>query len=38
MTNIVRDSEVVELNNPPTYRYGDKVKDLRLLKMRNSSV
>ena len=32
MTNIVRDSEVVELNNPPTYRYGDKVKAKRTVR------
>ena len=25
MSNIVRDSDVVELNNPPAFRYGEKV-------------
>ena len=32
MSNIVRDSEVVELNNPPVYRYGDKVKAKRTVR------
>jgi nitrogen fixation protein NifZ len=26
MSNIVRDSEIVELNGPPSYEYGDKVR------------
>ncbi|HZU64790.1 MAG TPA: nitrogen fixation protein NifZ [Novosphingobium sp.] len=29
MSNIVRDSDVVELNGPPAFRYGEKVRALR---------
>ena len=29
MSNIVRDSDVVELNNPPAFRYGDRVRAKR---------
>jgi len=29
MSNIVRDSDVVELNAPPTFRYGEKVRAKR---------
>lgn len=32
MSNIVRDSDVVELNNPPFYRYGDKVRARRTVR------
>lgn len=32
MSNIVRDSDVVELNNPPAFRYGDKVRSLRVIR------
>jgi nitrogen fixation protein NifZ len=32
MTNIVRDSDVVELNHPPVYRYGDKVRAKRTVR------
>lgn len=32
MTNIVRDSEVVELNNPPFFNYGDKVRARRTVR------
>lgn len=32
MANIVRDSEVVELNGPPAFRYGEKVRARRLVR------
>ncbi|CAN5239041.1 nitrogen fixation protein NifZ [soil metagenome] len=32
MSNIVRDSEVVELNNPPRYSYGDRVRCKRTIR------
>jgi nitrogen fixation protein NifZ len=32
MSNIVRDSEVVELNGPPAFRYGEKVRSLRVIR------
>ena len=32
MSNIVRDSEVVELNRPPIYNYGDKVRAKRVVR------
>lgn len=32
MSNIVRDSEVVELNDPPAFNYGDKVRSLRVIR------
>ncbi|TIX51618.1 nitrogen fixation protein NifZ [Alteraurantiacibacter aquimixticola] len=32
MTNIVRDSEVVELNNPPAFRYGERVRAKRTVR------
>jgi nitrogen fixation protein NifZ len=32
MTNISRDSDVVELNEPPFYNYGDKVKARRTVR------
>jgi nitrogen fixation protein NifZ len=32
MTNISRDSDVVELNDPPTYNYGDKVRARRTIR------
>ncbi|MDE8652221.1 nitrogen fixation protein NifZ [Novosphingobium album (ex Liu et al. 2023)] len=32
MTNIVRDSEVVELNGPPAFRYGERVRARRLVR------
>ena len=32
MTNIVRDSEVVELNHPPAFRYGEKVRAKRTVR------
>jgi nitrogen fixation protein NifZ len=32
MTNIVRDSDVVELNAPPCYAYGDKVRAKRTVR------
>lgn len=32
MTNIVRDSEVVELNSPPCFSYGDKVRAKRTVR------
>lgn len=32
MANIVRDSEVVELNGPPVFRYGEKVRARRLVR------
>ncbi|MEJ2409868.1 MAG: nitrogen fixation protein NifZ [Novosphingobium sp.] len=32
MSNIVRDSEVVELNRPPAFRYGEKVKAKRMVR------
>lgn len=32
MSNIVRDSEVVELNDPPSFNYGDKVRALRVIR------
>lgn len=32
MSNIVRDSDVVELNGPPAFRYGEKVRSLRVIR------
>ena len=32
MSNIVRDSEVVELNGPPVYRYGERVRAKRTVR------
>lgn len=32
MTGISRDSDVVELNDPPTYTYGDKVRARRTIR------
>jgi nitrogen fixation protein NifZ len=32
MSNIVRDSEVVELNGPPAFRYGERVRARRLVR------
>jgi nitrogen fixation protein NifZ len=32
MTNISRDSDVVELNNPPLFNYGDKVRARRTIR------
>ncbi|PEQ11733.1 nitrogen fixation protein NifZ [Novosphingobium sp. PC22D] len=32
MTNIVRDSDVVELNGPPAFRYGERVRAKRLVR------
>jgi nitrogen fixation protein NifZ len=32
MSNIVRDSDVVELNRPPCYAYGDKVRAKRTVR------
>ena len=32
MSNIVRDSEVVELNAPPRFNYGDKVRAKRTVR------
>ncbi|EGD60377.1 nitrogen fixation protein NifZ [Novosphingobium nitrogenifigens DSM 19370] len=32
MSNIVRDSDVVELNGPPAFRYGEKVRSLRTVR------
>jgi nitrogen fixation protein NifZ len=32
MTNISRDSDVVELNDPPTYDYGAKVRARRTIR------
>ena len=32
MTNIVRDSEIVELNDPPFFDYGEKVRARRVVK------
>ncbi len=32
MTNISRDSDVVELNDPPFFYYGDKVRSKRTVK------
>ena len=32
MSNIVRDSEVVELNGPPAFRYGERVRSLRMIR------
>ncbi|MEZ5736956.1 MAG: nitrogen fixation protein NifZ [Novosphingobium sp.] len=32
MSNIVRDSEVVELNRPPVFRYGERVKAKRTVR------
>ena len=31
MTNISRDSDVVELNGPPAFGYGEKVRSLRAI-------
>ena len=32
MSNIVRDGDIVELNMPPAFRYGDKVRALRVVR------
>lgn len=32
MSNIVRDSDVVELNNPPEFNYGEKVRSRRTIR------
>ncbi|MBI4721376.1 MAG: nitrogen fixation protein NifZ [Chitinivibrionia bacterium] len=32
MTNISRDSDVVELNDPPTFDYGDRVRARRTIR------
>ena len=32
MTNIVRDSDVVELNQPPAFTYGEKVRSRRTVR------
>ncbi|MGC1586292.1 MAG: nitrogen fixation protein NifZ, partial [Rhodomicrobium sp.] len=32
MTNISRDSDVVELNGPPAFDYGDKVRSRRVIR------
>ena len=32
MTNIVRDSDVVELNGPPCFRYGERVRAKRTVR------
>ncbi len=32
MTNISRDSDIVELNEPPLYNYGDKVRARRTVR------
>ena len=32
MSNIVRDSDVVELNGPPAFRYGEKVRSRRVIR------
>ena len=32
MTNIVRDSDVVELNGPPAFRYGERVRAKRTVR------
>lgn len=32
MGDIVRDSEVVELNGPPAFNYGDKVRSRRMIR------
>ena len=32
MSNIVRDSEVVELNGPPAFRYGERVRAKRTVR------
>jgi nitrogen fixation protein NifZ len=32
MTNIVRDSEVVEISEPPAFAYGEKVKAKRMIR------
>ena len=32
MSNICRDSDVVELNEPPFFSYGEKVKSKRLIR------
>ena len=32
MTNISRDSDVVELNDPPVYDYGDRVRARRTIR------
>jgi nitrogen fixation protein NifZ len=32
MTNISRDSDVVEINDPPYFYYGDKVRAKRMIK------
>lgn len=32
MSNIVRDSDVVELNQPPRYNYGDRVRAKRTVR------
>ena len=32
MTNISRDSDIVELNDPPAFGYGDKVRSRRAIR------
>ncbi len=32
MTNIARDSDVVELNGPPAFRYGERVRARRMVR------
>ncbi len=32
MTNISRDSDIVELNEPPVFNYGDKVRSRRTIR------
>lgn len=32
MTNISRDSDVVELNDPPVFNYGEKVKSKKVVR------
>lgn len=32
MTNISRDSDVVELNDPPAFNYGEKVKSKKVVR------
>jgi nitrogen fixation protein NifZ len=32
MGDIVRDSEIVELNSPPVFDYGDKVRSRRMIR------
>lgn len=32
MSNIVRDGDIVELNAPPAFRYGERVRALRMVR------